>query len=377
MATARRVDWATLARPSLAGIEPYDPGLSRDALKERHGLSDLQPLNWNEDLFGPPQHVLDAAAAEVARSALYPEQAYADFRDAVAGWIGVPSACVIPAHGAQALIGAVAAVFVDPGTAVVIPQPTYGLYAQICAAGGAAVTRVPADGLRFDLGAIAAAARSTSARLVWLCDPNNPTGLLVGRDEWCDFLEQLPDGCVAVVDEAYGDFSDPDVRVHRERDVLDGRPVIVIRSFSKVFGLAGLRLGYAVADPAVANLLNVVQEPFNVNRVALAAGRAALRTPEFVPRRRAEVAGAREAFALELAPSGIEVIPSQANFVLIRLGVDDGPVCDRLLRKGLLIRGGESVGLPGYARVTMGPAELMRRTAREIVAALGPATGAA
>jgi histidinol-phosphate aminotransferase len=370
MAPRGRVDWAQLARPSLAGIEPYDPGESRDELKERHGLAGLAPLNWNEDLFGPPQHVLDAAAAEVARAALYPERAYSDFRAAVAEWIGVPAAYVVPAHGAQALIGAIAAVFVDPGTAVVIPQTTYGLYAQICAAGGATVIRVPADGLRFDLPAIAAAAQAQSARIVWLCDPNNPTGLLIGRDEWSDFLAQLPDRCVAIVDEAYGDFSDPEVRVRREQDVLDGRPVVVIRSFSKVFGLAGLRLGYAVCDPAVASFLNVVQEPFNVNRVALAAGRAAVGTPEFVPRRRAEVAAARQVFADALAPAGIEVIPSQANFVLIRLGVDDGPVCDRLLRKGLLIRGGESVGLPGYARVTMGPAELMRTTAREILAAL-------
>ncbi len=368
------VDWAALARPSLRGLEPYDPGETRDELAARHGLADLVPLNWNEDLFGPPPHVLDAAAAELGRAALYPESAYADFRAAVAEWIGVPSACVVPAHGAQAVIGALAAVFVDPGTPVVIPQPTYGLYAQVCAAAGAEITRVPAAGLRFDLEAIAAAARTTAARLVWLCDPNNPTGLLVGRDEWAAYLAALPAGCVTIVDEAYIDFSDPDVRVHRERDVLAGRPVIVIRSFSKIFGLAGLRLGYAVADPAVTALLNVVQEPFNVNRVALAAGRAAVRTPEFVARRRGEVAEARAAFAGALAPAGIEVVASQANFVLIRLGVDDGPVCDRLMRKGLLIRGGASVGLPGYARVTMAPAELMRTVAGEIVAALRPGT---
>jgi histidinol-phosphate aminotransferase len=292
----------------------------------------------------------------------------------VAEWIGVPPACVVPAHGAQAVIGALAAAFVDPGTPVVIPQPTYGLYAQVCAAAGAAITRVPADGLRFDLEAIAAAARAAAARLVWLCDPNNPTGLLVGRDEWESFLAALPDGCVAVVDEAYIDFSDPDVRVRREHDVLAGRPVIVIRSCSKVFGLAGLRLGYAVADPAVTALLNVVQEPFNVNRVALAAGSAAVRSPGFVPRRRREVAEARAIFAQALAPAGVEVVDSQANFVLVHLGVDDGPVCERLMRKGLLIRGGASVGLPGYARVTMAPAELMRTTAREIVAALRPGT---
>jgi histidinol-phosphate aminotransferase len=354
-------DWAQLARPWLRDLEAYDPGSSRDELKQIHHLDELAPLNWNEDLFGTPQHILDAAAAEVTRAALYPERAYADFRLAVAEWLGIPEECVVPAHGAQALI-----------SAVVVPQTTYGLYAQVSAAGGAAVTRVPGNGLAFDLPAIAAAAHTEAARLVWLCDPNNPTGILIGRDEWAEFLDRLPGDCITVVDEAYIDFSDPDLRVHRERDVLAGRPVIVIRSCSKVFGLAGLRLGYAIADPQVGRLLNVVQEPFNVNRVALAAGRAAVLTPELVPRRRAEVAAARDAFAAALAAAGIETVPSQANFVLIRLGVDDGPVYERLLGKGILVRSGDTVGLPGHLRVTIGPAVLMQAAAREIIATLGP-----
>jgi len=370
---AGRVDWAALARPSLAGLEPYDPGATRDELAERHGLDALHPLNWNEDLFGPPEEVLAAARAEIGRAPLYPERAYADFRAAVAEWVGVPPAAVVPAHGAQALIGALAAVFVDPGTSVVIPEPTYGLYSQVCAAGGASVTRVRTGALRFDLEAIAAAARESRARMVWLCDPNNPTGLLIGRDEWEQFLDGLPGGCAVVVDEAYGDFADPAVRVRRERDVLDGRPVIVIRSFSKVFGLAGLRLGYAVCDPAVAALLNIVQEPFNVNRVALAAGRAAVGMPGFVDRRRAEVARARAAFAEALAGSAIEVVPSQSNFVLLRLGVDERPVCAELMRRGILIRPGSTLGLPGYVRVTMAPDELLQATAAALAAAVAGA----
>ena len=205
---------------------------------------------------------------------------------------------------------------------------------------------------------------------MWLCDPNNPTGLLIDRAEWATFLDRLPDGCAAIVDEAYIDFSDPDVRVRRERDVLDGRPVVCIRSFSKVFGLAGLRLGYVICDPDVAALLNVVQEPFNVNRVALAAGRAAVETPGLADRRRAEVAEARDVLARELTAAGLEVVPSQANFLLVRIGVDDGPVCDRLLQHGLLVRSGMSVGLPGYVRFTIAPAPVMREAAKELVAAL-------
>ncbi len=136
-------DWEALARPSLQGLERYDPGPSRDQMKERHGLAELEPLNWNEDLFGPPPEALEAAAAELRKVAYYPERAYADFRDAVAAQMGLPAASIIPAHGVQSLIGTIATAFVDAGTSVVTPTPTYGLYAQVSAAAGAEVVRVP------------------------------------------------------------------------------------------------------------------------------------------------------------------------------------------------------------------------------------------
>jgi histidinol-phosphate aminotransferase len=363
-------DWQQLARPSLQGLERYDPGPSRDALKHEHGLSDLEPLNWNEDLFGPPARALDAAVAEVARASLYPERAFADFRDAVAEWLGVPSACVIPGHGVQALIGSVAAAFVDQTTTVAVPALTYPLYRQVSSAAGATMVVVPAAGLSIDLDALAQAARTHRARVVWVCDPNNPTGQLLAADHWASFLDQLPDDCVVVADEAYIDFADPHLRSPRQRDVLDGRALIVLRSFSKVFGLAGLRLGYAIADPQVARLLDIVQEPFNVNRVALAAGRAAITQPGFVDERRAEVAAARAVLVEELGRGGLETFPSQANFVLCRLGADDRSVCAALMRRGVLVRGGHEFGLPGFARITVGRQPLMRRVGREVVAAV-------
>ena len=363
-------DWDALARPSLRGLERYDPGLSRDALRERHGLDELEPLNWNEDRFGPPEEVLEAARAEVGNVALYPERAYADFREAVARAQAVPSSHIIPAHGAQALIGSIATAFIDPGATVAVPAPTYGLYAQVSAAAGAEVVRVP-GGLATDLDALAEAAQAARARIVWLSDPNNPTGALLDRDGWTRFLDALPDECFAVADEAYGDFADPSLLADRRADVLGGRPVIVLRSFSKTFGLAGLRLGYALADPSVARLLDIVQEPFNVNRVALAAGRVAVGMRDFVERRRAEVASAREVLRDQLGHHGIATHPSQANFVLVELGVDDRPVCDALLAEGVLIRGGHEFGLPGFARVTVAPEPVMRRTAALIAAALG------
>ena len=238
--------------------------------------------------------MLDAAAAELRNAAFYPERAYADFRDAAAAALGVPAECVIPAHGAQALIAALAAAFLEPGRTAVVPEVTYGLYAHVSAAVGARVVETPMPGLDFDLAAVAEAARAERATVVWISDPNNPTGALIDRAAWRELLDGLPPDCVVVADEAYMDFAEPDVRADRLRDVAEGRPVVVLRSFSKSFGLAGLRLGVAIADPAVARLLDVVQEPFNVNRAALAAGRAAVGLDGFLARRRTEVAAARD-----------------------------------------------------------------------------------
>jgi histidinol-phosphate aminotransferase len=355
-------DWSRLVKPSLVGVAPYDPGESLGELEERHGLAEIAKLNWNEGLFGPGPGVLEAAAAELERAWMYPEQAYADFRDAVAGAVGVRPEQVVPSHGIQALVGALAAAFVSPGTAVVVPRPTYGLYAQVFAAAGAQVGRVDVrPDLGLDLPALADRARRAGARLAVVVDPNNPTGAIVGRDEWEAFLDALPDGCVAVVDEAYAEYVDPALRVMRQRDVDAGRPVVVLRTFSKLFGLAGLRLGYAVAAEELAGYLHVVQEPFNVNRAALAAGRASLAVPGLVEERRRQAAEARELLAGLLEAAGCTVHPSQANFVLADVGADDGEVCARLLQRGILVRPGSELGLPGRVRITVGPPPLMER----------------
>jgi histidinol-phosphate aminotransferase len=166
------------------------------------------------------------------------------------------------------------------------------------------------------------------------------------------------------------DFAEPALRADRPQDVLDGRAVIVIRSFSKIYGLAGLRLGYAISAPEVARLLDLVQEPFNVNRAALGAGIAGVADPAFVEQRRAQVAAARDLLASELEAGGLRVHPSHANFVLVELGADDRRVTAALMRRGILIRGGTEFGLPGYARVTVAPEAVMRRTAAELLKAV-------
>lgn len=363
--------WTRALRPSVVELGGYRPGISADEIKRRYGLSEVVRLNWNENLFGPLPGVLEETAGALDLAWTYPEDSYEEFRLALADWAEVDAAQVIPGHGIQALTLAIAAAFIEPGDAVVIPRPTYGLYAQVCRAAGADVHRVDNDrSLAIDLEAVAAHAATHNAKLAWVCDPNNPTGLPIEAADWSAFLAALPPNCVVVVDEAYGDYVEPSRRLDRLADVAGGAPVIVLRTFSKIFGLAGLRLGYAIVNASLAPHVNAVQEPFNVNRAALAAGSASVRRVEQLPARREQVRAAREALLVPLEAAGLRCPASEANFVLVDLGADDRAVCEALAREGLLLRAGSEFGLPGYARVTTGSEELMRDVGARIAEAV-------
>jgi histidinol-phosphate aminotransferase len=345
--------------------------VSGDETKVRFGLDEVVRLNWNENLFGPLPGVLDEVAESLDAAWSYPEDSYEEFRHAIAHWTGADPSQVIPGHGIQALTLALVTAFVQSGDNVVIPAPTYGLYAQACRVAGAVVHRVQCEtSLGIDLEAVADAAVQHAAKLAWICDPNNPTGLRLDPVDWGRFLDALPPNCVAVVDEAYADYIEPELRIDRLLDIEQRRPVILLRTFSKIFGLAGLRLGYALVDESLAPFLNAVQEPFNVNRAALAAGVASLKRVELLKERREHAREARQLLVERMPAAGIEPIESHANFVLLELGVDDIAVCEALARQGLLVRPGSELGLPGYARVTTGSPELMDQVGRRIATAV-------
>jgi histidinol-phosphate aminotransferase len=357
-----------LLRGQLRDLGPYVPGSSAADARARYGVDDLARLNWNEGLFGPLPGVLEDTARRLDEAWTYPEEAYEELRDAVAGWLAVPRGQVLPGHGIQALVMTVIAAFVSPGDRVVVPRPTYGLYAPACQAAGAVVRRVDCPELRLDLERIAAAAREADAKLVWICDPNNPTGARLEPGEWAAFLDALPGGCVAVADEAYVDYIRPEDRTPRLADVAAGRRVVVLRTFSKIFSLAGLRLGYAVVDEALTPYLHAVQEPFNVNIAALAAGCSALSRPDAIDARREETIACRELLIERLRGGGLSPLPSDANFVLVPLdGRDDLAVTERIARRGILVRPGTEFGLPGHVRITVAPAPLMERVAAELL----------
>jgi histidinol-phosphate aminotransferase len=374
-------EWRSLIREPLFELGAYVPGVSVEEVRRRHGLDEIVRLNWNEGLFGPLPGVLDEVAATLKDAWAYPESGYEELRYRLAGWLGVDADQVVLGHGIQALLLTLVAVFVQPGDRVVVPHPTYGLYAQASRAAGAHVERVACPELALDLEQIAAAARATRARLVFVCDPNNPTGMRVDTADWRGFLDALPEGCVVIADEAYVEYIEPGERIDRLADIAAGRPVVVLRTFSKIFGLAGLRLGYAILDAQLTPYLNTVQVPFNINHAALVAGCASLAQAPLIDQRRELTRECRALLSDRLAAGGLQPLSSAANFVLARLGADDRAVAQGLARRGLLVRAGSDFGLPGCARITIGPAELMQRAADELlrecaaVSAAAPLTG--
>ena len=363
-------DWSGFVRPSLLGLEPYRPGASLEELKEAYGLDEIVKLNWNEGLEGPFPGVEDAVVAELERAWIYPAEPYSGLRESLAAWLGTTPERIVPAHGIQALIATVVHAFLQPGDVVVQTTPTYGLYATTSAAAGATVVEVPNRDFRHDVDALATAAREHDARLVWLCDPNNPTGALVTREEWERLLSGVPDRCTVVVDEAYFEYVDPKVRLDRVHDIEAGLPIVVMRTFSKIFGLAGLRLGYAIVDEPLAAMIDVVLEPFNVNRAALAAGRASLERTALIDDRRLANEAGRERLAERLREARVTPYPSQANFLLADVGVDDVALTEGLARRGFLVRAGSEFGLAGFVRITTGPIPLMERVAAELAGTL-------
>lgn len=365
-------EWKSLIRGSLVEVGPYIPGSSAEDLRRRHGLDDVVRLNWNEGLFGALPGVLEEVADGLGTTWKYPDAAYSELRERLAAWLGVDVDQIVLGHGIQALLLQLVAAFVEPGDTVVVPQPTYGLYVQACRAAGARVELVACPELALDLERVAAAACRARARLVFICDPNNPTGLRIGAGDWSAFLDALPEGCVVVADEAYVEYVEPDERIDRFADIAAGRPVVVLRTFSKIFGLAGLRLGYAVLDPQLTPYLNSVQVPFNVNHAALAAGCASLARAALTDERRDLTRDCRALLRDRLVVGGLRPLPSDANFLLTSLGADDHVVTEGLARRGLLIRAGSEFGLPGYARITVGPAELMARAAEELLRECAP-----
>ncbi|HXV36429.1 MAG TPA: histidinol-phosphate transaminase, partial [Myxococcota bacterium] len=339
---------ASIIKPHIRALEPYQPGKPIEELERELGIEGCIKLASNESPIGPSPKAIAAIRAALAGVHRYPDGASFSLRAALASRLGVERAQLVFGAGADEILELLAKILLGPGDEALYAWPSFAMYPVVVQGMGATSRRVPLDeALTHDLDAMSRAVTART-RLVFVCNPNNPTGTSVGAREFDRFVESLPDSAVLAIDEAYFEFARradfPDALAWTRR-----RPgTVVLRTFSKIFGLAGLRIGYGVADAELAGYLERARHPFNVGRLAEVGALAALDDDAHAQRARAVNADGADYLRRELGALGIETWPTDANFVLARAGAG---VADRLLREGIIIRPLSGFGMPEHVRI--------------------------
>jgi histidinol-phosphate aminotransferase len=327
-------------------------------LQAELGLERIVKLASNEGAFGPLPAAVAAYEGAVGELNRYPDAGGLRLREALGARFGLPVEQVVLGNGADELIRLSAVATLDAGDRAAFPWPSFPSYVAAAACGGAEAVRVPPRGRASDLGALLEEARKPGTKLVLLANPNNPTGTLLDRGELRSFLAELPEGVLCVLDEAYSEYAEQEPE--GPLLVAEGTPrLAVLRTFSKIYGLAALRIGYALASPEVADALDRVRPVFNVNQPAQEAALASLHEQEAVGLRVQHARGARQFLFDALAGAGLDPEPSHGNFVYADVPGGDGEgLARRLLEEqGVIVRGLTGFGAPGAIRVTAGTDE--------------------
>src|SRR5580765_4220263 len=355
-------------------IAPYQPGKPISELAREMGLKEKKiiKLASNENPLGVSPKAKSAIKKAIAELGRYPDGNAFDLKAALAKRYGVPEECIVVGSGSNDLLEMAAAVFLGPGRSAVYSQHCFAVYPLATQSRGARSIVVPAKNYGHDLEAMARAV-DDETYVVWAANPNNPTGTFARPDELEAFLRKVPERVLMVLDEAYNEYIGADLRADPVKWLKRHPNLVVTRTFSKAYGLAGLRVGYALAHPSVADVMNRVRQPFNVNSIALAAAAAALDDMEFVARSYAVNLSGMRQLEEGIRGLGLDYIPSYGNFLAVHVaagGKSAPEVFKRLLRRGVIVRPVGGYGLPEHLRVTIGTAAENERFLAALAASL-------
>ena len=348
-------------KPAVRDIVPYEPGKPVEEVQRELGLERVVKLASNEGPFGPLPEALDALAEAAPELNRYPDGGGFRLRQALADRHGVRFEEVALGAGADGVVDCLAQVSLDPGDEIVCGWPSFPSYVIGARKLGAEPKTIPLRDGRYDLDAILAAV-TPRTKLVYVCQPNNPTGTMNTRAELDDYFDRVPDHVLTVLDQAYFEYVDePDYADGIEEYLKRGRRVVVLRTFSKIFGLAGLRVGYGVAPAEVVTAIGKVRRAFDITTPAQVAALASLAAPGGVAeleRRRQLNAEGRPLVEEALREHGFDPVgPAVANFVFAEVGEDSRPLFEQLLQEGAIVRPTAGFGAPGGIRVTVGTPE--------------------
>ncbi|CAA9890604.1 Histidinol-phosphate aminotransferase 2 [Candidatus Methylobacter favarea] len=345
-----------LAIPGVQQLIPYKPGKPIEELEREFGLTRVIKLASNENPLGPGKKALAAIQSILKDMALYPDGSGFGLKHALAVKYAVESDQITLGNGSNEILELAARAFLTPGLEVIFSQHAFAVYPIVTQAVGATAVVVTAVKYGHDLEAMLESV-TEKTRIVFIANPNNPTGTLLSQTALESFISALPESCVCVLDEAYFEFVSSAEPID-SIDWLKTYPnLIITRTFSKAYGLAGLRVGYGLSSPQIADILNRVRQPFNNNALALAAAEAALTDSEHLQQTIATNARGMEQLTDGFKNLGLEWIPSAGNFVLVDLKRLAQPVYEALLRKGVIVRPVANYGLPNHLRISIGTHE--------------------
>jgi histidinol-phosphate aminotransferase len=339
-------------------IAPYQAGKPISEVAREFGLDEanIVKLASNENPFGVPESARQAMAQAAAELGRYPDANGFELKAALSKRYDVPADWITLGNGSNDILEIAAHAFVQKGQAVVYSQYSFAVYALAAQGVGARGIVVPAKNYGHDLDAMAAAI-DADTKLVYIANPNNPTGTFIGAAEIEAFLNKVPANVVVVLDEAYNEYLEQKDQFESTQWVRKFPNLLVSRTFSKAYGLAGLRVGFAIAQPAVTDLMNRIRQPFNVNSLAQAAAIAALNDKAFLEKGAENNRAGYKQLTAAFEELELEYVPSYGNFVLVKVGEDEGAgarVNIALLKQGVIVRPVGAYGLPQWLRISIG-----------------------
>jgi len=341
-------------------IAPYVPGKPIDELEREYGIKGSIKLASNENPLGPSPKAVEAIGRQIAKLHRYPDGAGHLLLNKLAAKLSVRPEQIVMGNGSDDILGLLSRALLQPGDEAIIPMPSFLMYLIVTQSAGAIPVEVPLKDMRVDLEGILSRV-TPKTRLIFICNPNNPTGTMLTQEAFRAFLEDLPPEVVVVLDEAYIEFV-RDTRCAQGLSFLNGDPAVVtLRTFSKIYGLAGLRVGYGVMPTELAQLLNRVRMPFNVNALAQAAAVAALDDTPFFEKTTALIHDGLDFLYTELEKRSLHYFPTETNFFLIDVQCDAKVVFEQFLRQGVIVRAMSAYGFPNFIRINVGLPEENRR----------------
>lgn len=349
------MDLSKLARQALMGIKPYVPGKPIDEVKREYGLTDVIKLASNENPLGPAPKAVKAIEESLWEINLYPDGSCHNLVQELGASLGVEPISLIIGNGSDEILKLLAETFINEGDEAIMADPSFSEYDFCVNLMGGRMIKVPVDrDFAHDLDRMAEAI-TDKTKLIFICNPNNPTGTIVSKEKIDSFLEKVPSHVVVVFDEAYFEYVDAKDYISGLEYVKKGfKNAIVLRTFSKVYGLSGLRVGYGVACPEMIEWVNRVREPFNANSLAQIGARAALKDSDFLNKSLISNSQGKDYLYQEFQKRELNFLPTHANFIFVDLGVASKIVFKKLLEQGVIIRTGDIFGYPNYIRVTIG-----------------------